>query len=225
MRTMKLVSLVGLFVLALLGSAAPPVNAIPIQEMGVCSGTSASVTITNIDYDCSQEVLDADGDWAVFCSANGSYCEYSIDNQVVQSENKSGTSGSWYFSDDYAANCASHTFQLCCYPKVDSTICWTHGACTTAPFPNLPRAGVTCEEATHPQYLCTGTASGGEPPYTGEWKEGTYNWVPAYPTSPSYGPWEGSFICKQPTPIRFRVTDSCGCVSNSATSFCGPFDP
>jgi len=194
--------------------------------LGDCTGTWASVNITYLNYDCfADEVVAYGGWWVGGGSANGVRLKFYIDGQLYQQETKSGTDGTWYFADDFDALCRSHTFQVVAIARVGTTDCLEHDDTDSEWFPSLPSSSVSCSVSSHPQYHCTGTASGGEPLYTAEWKEGDYNWVPAYPTSPSTGPWSRSFVCKSTVRIRFRVTDECGCTSNASLGWCGSIVP
>lgn len=197
----------------------------PAAILGDCTGTWASVAITSSSHDCFADELVASGSWWVGGGANGVRLKYYIDGQLYQQETRSGTDGTWYFADDFDALCRSHTFQVVAIARVGTTDCLEHDDSDSVGFPSLPSASMDCTVSGHPQYHCVGTASGGEPLYTAEWKEGSYNWVPAYPTSPSSGPWSRSFICKSNVLIRFRVTDDCGCTSNPSADICGPLEP
>jgi hypothetical protein len=198
----------------------------PLQgaALGICTGTWASVHISYLHYDCFADELQANGQWWVGGGANGVRLKYFIDGQLYQNETKSGTDGTWRFADDFDALCRSHTFQVVAIARVGSTDCLEHDDADSAGFPSLPSASMDCSGG-HPQYYCVGTVSGGEPLYTAEWKEGGYGWVPAYPTSPSSGPWSRSFVCKSSVLIRFRVTDACSCTSNPAADLCGSLEP
>lgn len=77
----------------------------------------------------------------------------------------------------------------------------------------------------YPQVNCTGSASGGAPPYRAYWR---YNSNPEFEAfgSPGLGPWTRSEICKYLTPgfeqwqLRLRVVDGNG-AQQTRSFFCG----
>lgn len=91
----------------------------------------------------------------------------------------------------------------------------SNSSCGTTPL----SASLSCNQyppgGGYPQVDCTGSASGGTPPYHAYWKEGSYAEFEAY-GSPGSGPWSKSTICKYLSPgftpftLRFRVVDSAG---------------
>jgi len=77
----------------------------------------------------------------------------------------------------------------------------------------------------YPQVDCTGSASGGSPPYHAYWTDASGSEYEAY-GSPDSGPWVKTTICKygspyfEPYTLRLRVVDSDGSQSTRSW-FCG----
>jgi hypothetical protein len=101
----------------------------------------------------------------------------------------------------------------------------TNTDCGSAPL----SASLSCSQPGpgqgYPQVGCTGSASGGAPPYHAYWKEGSYSEYEAY-GSPGSGPWSYTTICKYlstpftPFQVRLRVVDSHG-AQQSRYWYCG----
>ena len=131
--------------------------------LGNCTGTTANVTISSASGNAAGEI-DANGSWSVGGGADGIYIKYYVDDTLYQSEHKSGTSGSWSFSDDGFSS-GNHTFKITGYAKDGSTICWTHYDTETRTV-NVPAASATITSCSwsgfNPsQGTCTGTTSSG----------------------------------------------------------------
>lgn len=165
-------------VLLLLGTATA--SAQTFGAFGTCTGTSASVAISSVDYTCSTAEVDASGTWSV-TNADGVRLDYFIDSTLYQSETRYGTSGSWSFGDT-ASLSGSHSFRVDAYPVVTSggveTTCLQHGTYDTESFGGCPLplvATITgCTWNQDPVKAicypdCTGSASGGTSPYSYTW--------------------------------------------------------
>lgn len=173
-------------------------------------------------------------DWWNNCGYLGSvYCyAYAEVDDIYDSESHSGSSAS-----SVARNCsASVSGSGDCYSYaysyvyvsalgIYSTVSDTNGTCGTAPLVlsfscNQPGPG-----EGYPQVDCTGTPSGGGPPYRAYWKYDTNPEYEAY-NSPGTGPFSNTTICKylspgfEPYTLRLRVVDSAG-AQKSRSFFCG----
>ncbi|AKI99296.1 Hypothetical protein AA314_00923 [Archangium gephyra] len=99
------------------------------QESALC--TSASVDSVSIDgASIYSGELAGSGSWMVSGGANAVRLEYLVDGVLYVSEERSGNSGTWYFSAS-GFQCGSHNFEVKAYPMiVDSagnrTTCWTY---------------------------------------------------------------------------------------------------
>jgi hypothetical protein len=98
------------------------------HEAALCSGQSVSTfTISGASSYASE--LASSGSWTVASGANAVRLEYSIDGALYTSEERTGASGTWYFSTTGMA-CGSHTFTVKAYPMVidssgNRTTCFT----------------------------------------------------------------------------------------------------
>jgi hypothetical protein len=162
--------------------------------------------------------------WSNNCGYLGEvYCyAYASVNSIYTSESHSGSSttsvsrscsasvsgGGTCYANAYAYVYAS-AISLYSSKSATSSDCGTVPLSTSLSCNQYPPGG------GYPQVDCTGSASGGSPPYHAYWKEGSYAEFEAY-GSPGSGPWTKSTICKYLSPgftpftLRFRVVDSAG---------------
>jgi len=104
-----------------------PVDALGTQELAMCSGLSVS----NLAFSGASTYLGemaGSGPWAVSAGANAVRLEYYIDNVLYASEERAGTSGTWYFSQT-GISCGTHTLLVKAFPMVidsagNRTTCW-----------------------------------------------------------------------------------------------------
>ncbi|MFE8603554.1 hypothetical protein [Archangium violaceum] len=96
-------------------------------ESALCSGLSVT-TLTLSGASTYQGEMAASGSWAVSGGANAIRLEYYIGGTLYSSEERTGTSGTWYFSQAGIA-CGTRTLLVKAWPMViDSngsrTTCW-----------------------------------------------------------------------------------------------------
>ncbi|HYO56102.1 hypothetical protein [Archangium sp.] len=97
------------------------------QEAALCSGLSVA-TLGISGASIYQGELAGSGSWTVSSGANAVRLEYFINNVLYASEERTGTSGTWYFSQAGLA-CGTYTFQVKAWPMVidsggNRTTCW-----------------------------------------------------------------------------------------------------
>jgi hypothetical protein len=110
-----------------------PEEALGTQEAAVCSGLSVT-TLTIAGASTYQGEMAASGPWVTSSGANAVRLEYYIDGVLKASEERTGASGTWYFSQA-GVSCGTHTLLVKAYPMVidsggNRTTCW--GAPKTA---------------------------------------------------------------------------------------------
>jgi hypothetical protein len=86
------------------------------RESALCSGPSVS-TLNIAGASSYASELASSGSWAVSTSANAARLEYYVDGFLSSTDERTGTSGTWYFSQGGVA-CGSHTFEVRAYPMV-----------------------------------------------------------------------------------------------------------
>jgi hypothetical protein len=106
---------------------AGPEEVLGTEESAVCSGLSVS-TLTIAGASTYQGEMAASGSWVVSSGANAVRLEYYINNVLYASEERTGTSGTWYFSQAGIA-CGTRTLLVKAYPMVidsggNRTTCW-----------------------------------------------------------------------------------------------------
>lgn len=163
------------------GTEAVPTSAeesLGTQESALCSGVTVSTSIAGASL--YQGELAGSGSWTTSPGANAVRLEYYVNNTLYTSEERTGTSGSWYFS--YAGfSCGTYTFQVKAYPMVidsngNRTTCWAS--------PNTASQSVS--------QACPGgvwTLTGAENCYDLIMASCyTRSWTPSCPTSPAGKP-------------------------------------
>lgn len=176
MRSVRLFCTLAVLVLLLAETA----SAQTFSEQGNCSGASASASISTFSYNCYQEEVTAGGTWS--SNAGAIYIKYYVDNILYQTETRFGSSGTWYFLDDISLSQTTHTLRIDFYPVDTSggsnTTCLQDGGSDSDSI----SVGVCPLIATITDCIwnqdpvkaicypdCTGTASGGTPPYSYTW--------------------------------------------------------
>lgn len=125
----SLVSLAGLVLVA------APSHTADLFAQADCSNTGASVSIASPGavHSCSSDTVSADGSWSI-TNADGVQLTYSIESSDYQEESKTGSWGSWDFTDTFAPNNGWYTFAVEACPRVWNgsgyTVCLQH--CDTA---------------------------------------------------------------------------------------------
>lgn len=169
--------------LAALCVVAAPVQATDLFAQADCSNTSASVSIASPGavHSCSTDTVSADGSWSV-ANADGVELTYYIEGTLYQRETKTGSSGSWDFTDSFSASDGWYTFKVQACPTLDdggtSTVCLQHCATASDDFEvdcSTLEVSITgclwdCDFMTNE---CTGTcdaeAQNGASPYDHTW--------------------------------------------------------
>lgn len=183
------------------------------QALGTCTGTGASVSTSALEWNAG--VVNGIGGWSASGGASGVRLRFSIDGALVQEETRSGTSGSWTFSDDFTQS-GTHALTIQACPIVTSggvsTVCLAH--CSTPPqsgFTTWPEVDAGCSLTSAPNLACSASLYVATvAPYTCWWQQGNGSWF-------SQSCWESNFICKGFTPpytVSFKVTDAHGKESN-----------
>ncbi len=185
-----------------------------VQTRGLCDGTWASVSGSGYPG-CNDYVVSWSGSWSVGGGANGAYLQYFVNGVLYQTESKSGTSGSWSFSDD--VSCNDYVVSVDIYPKVGGTVCWTHGDSIDDFFEGCSDTDVslTCHDVGN-YVKAYGSYTGSSGPYTSQWDTGS-GWVNGPP---------GTLVvpCPPSGVIKFRVLDKENCPT-TASCYCGEEPP
>jgi hypothetical protein len=126
-------SLLSALLLAACGGGTEPVpTAFPeplgTQQSELCSDLSVS-SLTLAGASIFEGVLAGSGSWTLSTSANAVRLDYYLDNVLVASEERPGSTGTWYFSYAGVSCGVNHTFLVKAWPMViDSsgvrTTCW-----------------------------------------------------------------------------------------------------
>jgi hypothetical protein len=162
--------------------------------------------------------------WSTTCGYLGEvYCyAYARVNSIYSSDSKSGSgttsvSRSCSASVSGSGDCSSNAYA---YVYVPALSLYDSKSASSTDCGSVPlSASLSCNQYApgqgYPQVDCTGSASGGTPPYHAYWKEGSYAEYESY-GSPGSGPWGYTTICKYLTPgftgfvVRLRVVDGAG---------------
>jgi hypothetical protein len=97
------------------------------QESALCAYTSVTTLgITGVSSYAGE--LAGNGPWAVSTYANAVRLEYYVDGSLSTLEERTGTSGTWYFSAA-GLSCGTHTFEVKAWPMIidsngNRTTCW-----------------------------------------------------------------------------------------------------
>lgn len=200
--------------LLLAGLAAPlPAAAADITEL--CAAVTSTVQIAAAPY--TDGLLAAHGSWEVTGTA-AVMLEYRIDQDRLQSEVRTGTSGTWEVKLPFKL-CGPHTLRVFAFPVAqDGTRlahCLERGASTPSRFTIscAPGAEITacaweCSEEAggrHCSGSCTASVSGGRPPYLPFWGADGAGFQPVQPPGP--GPWTQPVACAAGQKISFKVRD------------------
>ncbi|HEX5748614.1 MAG TPA: hypothetical protein VFZ09_20405 [Archangium sp.] len=106
----------------------PAEEALGTQESALCSGVSVSTSISGASI--YQGELAASGSWTSSTGANAVRLEYYVNNTLYTSEERTGSSGTWYFSyTGFTACGTTYAFQVKAYPMVidsngNRSTCW-----------------------------------------------------------------------------------------------------
>jgi hypothetical protein len=218
---------------------APSGDTLGTQRSALCSGTSVStLNISGISSWGGE--MAGNGNWAVSGGANAVRLEYWVDGTLRTSEERPGTSGTWYFST-LGITCGAHTFEVKAIPMVmDSagtdTTCWSSPglSASQAVTQDCPTASLSCSRSSSSFITCTGSGSGGSgSPYSALWQEEVqFDDGSEYISTWDQGAFTQPFFCQYTTfrtpsdrlTVRFKVRDSSGMASpiRSISYFCAP---
>ncbi|HEX5748786.1 MAG TPA: hypothetical protein VFZ09_21270 [Archangium sp.] len=194
------------------------------QQSALCSGLSVTdLSIGGIST--WQGEMAGSGPWAVSTGANAVRLEYYVDGALRSIEDRTGGSGTWYFSTTGIA-CGTRNFTVKAFPMVvdsagNRTVCLdvprSVSQAVTEACP-VPSVSMTCARATSTAMRCTGSATGGSGSYTPYWQE----WEYGYPLGWYSGAMIETFFCPTPSTTasanttkkaEFKVIDSNGTAS------------
>lgn len=210
----------------------PEVEPLGTKQSAMCSGLSVTqLSISGISTYLGE--MAGSGPWAVSPGASAVRLEYYVDGVLRSIEERTGGSGSWYFSTTGIA-CGPRNFVVKAFPMVidsagNRTTCLdTHQSTSQTVTEACPAPSVTmsCSRATTASVRCTGSASGGSGTYSPHWQE----WEFGYPSGWYGGTTMEIFYCPSPTTtgnttkkFEFKVIDSNGTASNivSRSMSCG----
>lgn len=212
----------GFLLLAVIASIllAPAARA---AEEDICPATDAKGAVTELTYNKDGQVV-ASGTWEVSGGAAGAMLEFRIDNERLQAETRTGTSGTWSIVQSFSTcDRPLHALRVFVYPSVSGgegrlRHCLKRfkrseffqfeipcGAQTS-----IDHCAWECEggDVPHCAALCAVTATGGRLPYllyqgTGDAKD------PKVGDS-SEGSWTVQTTCKRGEKLSFYVRDSYG---------------
>jgi hypothetical protein len=189
--------------------------ALPARAADSCAGKQAAVQV--VDAAFADGVLKAHGTWQV-TGANAILLEYRIDQDRLQGEVRTGTSGTWEMTLPFQL-CDMHTLRVYVYPAVQESNrlvhCLDNGTSQPRRFQVScgPKAQIVscqwdCEDEAGGRRCtgtCTGEASGGRPPYLPFWGVDGAGYQPVQPPGP--GPWTQPVACTAGQKISFKVRD------------------
>ncbi|HYO72883.1 MAG TPA: hypothetical protein VEU33_43165 [Archangium sp.] len=208
---------------------APAAEPLGTAASALCSGSSVTQLSIGGISSYGGEIAGS-GSWSVSSGANAVRLDYYVNGVLRTSEDRTGASGSWYFSSTGHA-CGSHAFEIRAYPMViDSS--GNRTVCVESPRTVSQSVVQTCATASLSCFRsttsinCTGSGSGGVAPYR-------YSWNVLY--SSDYGNWssgwsDGGTTKSENCPrgfytdayywnaqVQFRIIDATGVSSNVVT--------
>lgn len=188
----------------------------------LCPATDAQSVVTQISYKDGQVV--ASGTWAVSGGATGAMLEFRVDNDRLQAEARTGTSGIWSITQPFSVcDRPIHALRVLVHPAVDGgegrqSFCLDRMKRSEAAmfqFSCAARAEVShCDwecgdgEDARCAGLCLVTATGGRLKYVPY--QGTEGQEAQKFGDPSEGPWNLQVSCKRGEKITFTVRDNYG---------------
>jgi hypothetical protein len=140
----SLPALVSGLVLAACGGIPPDGQELSEESLGtrkaaLCSGLSVT-SLSILGVSSYEGEAAASGSWAVSTFSSGVRLEYYVDGVQRSYDERTGTSGSWYFSAT-GITCATHTFLVKAFPMVidsggNRTVCLESFASQSQSFPD-----------------------------------------------------------------------------------------
>ncbi|HYO70627.1 MAG TPA: hypothetical protein VEU33_31565 [Archangium sp.] len=196
-----------------------------MKQSAMCSGVSVTdLSIGGISTYLGE--MAGSGPWSVSPGANALRLEYYVDGALRSIEDRTGSSGSWYFSTTGIA-CGPRNFTVRAFPMVvdsagNRTVCVdmprSVAQTVTEACPALS-VSMSCARSTSTYIRCTASATGGSGSYTPYWQE----WQYGSPLGWYAGGMVESLFCPTPSAtsganttrkFEFKVTDSIGTTSN-----------
>jgi hypothetical protein len=189
----------------------------------LCPATEAKGAVTRIAYKDGQVV--ASGTWEVSGGATGALLEFRFDNDRLQAETRTGTSGTWSIVQRFSlCDRPLHALRVLVYPAVPGgegrvSHCLDRFGRSDAAqfqFPCGTQLGIDhcvweCEEGDAPGCVgtCSGSASGGKLPYV------LYLGVGGPPAEQKVGDspegtWNLQITCKKGEKLSFVARDNYG---------------
>lgn len=193
-----------------------------VRAEDLCPATGAKGAVTQISYKDGHVV--ASGTWEVTGGATGAMLELRIDNDRYQGEMQTGTSGTWSVTQSFhVCDRPVHVVRVVVYPVVPGGKGrWLHclershrSEPAQFQFPcsaqiELDHCVWECEEgeAAGCTGTCSGTASGGKPPYI--LYEGMGGPAEQKTSEPTDSAWSFRVDCKRGEKVSFVVRDNYG---------------
>lgn len=198
---------------------APAAQAAPED---LCPATDAQGAVTELAYKNGQVI--ASGTWAVSGGATGAMLEFRVDNERLQAETRTGTSGAWSTVLSFSTcDRPLHALRVLVYPSVSGGEGNLHHCLKRFKRSELRQFEIPCGarveadhctweceggDAPHCAGLCAVTALGGKLPYllfqgTGDPKD------PQVGDS-SEGSWNVQVVCKRGDKVSFYTRDNYG---------------
>jgi hypothetical protein len=231
LRPLVTASLSGLLLAACGGApeeGAPAEELLGTQQSAMCSGLSVTgLSIGGISTYLGE--MAGSGPWSVSAGANAVRLEYYVDGTLRSVEDRTGSSGSWYFSTTGIA-CGPRNFTVKAFPMVVDSA-GNRTVCVDAPrsvsqsvaeaCPPLS-VSLSCARYSTTAMRCNGSATGGSGSYTPYWQE----WESTWPMGWYAGGMSEIVFCPTPSTtssaniikkMEFKVTDSLGTTSNTVS--------
>ncbi|WPB80798.1 hypothetical protein KYC5002_16880 [Archangium violaceum] len=209
---------------------APAGEPLGTAESALCSGSSVTQLSIGGISSYGGEIAGS-GSWSVSSGANAVRLDYYVDGVLRSFEDRTGASGTWYFSSAGHA-CGTHSFEIRAYPMViDSN--GNRTVCVESPRTVSQYVEQTCATASlscsrpSSNINCTGSGTGGAAPYRyswnilyssdlGNWSSG---WFDGGTTLSEYCP-RGFYVDAYywNAQVQFRIIDATGVSSNVVTA-------
>jgi hypothetical protein len=200
----------------------------------VCASAGAGVAITDISI--QNGLLKASGTWTAQ-GASGVLLEYRIDSDRMQTESRTGTSGTWEYTEpvEKIPRCGRHTLRVFVFPSVTDGTRLAHCLersqsdprnfnISCAPVASLGFCEWECADEPEPRCagLCSGSARGGSVQKVASWGLNGTNFEEIKERTPE-GTWTFHVTCSPGDKVSFKVRDLGGSreTSNVAERSCG----
>jgi hypothetical protein len=200
----------------------------------VCASTGAGVAIKDVSV--QDGILKASGTWTAQ-GASSVLLEYRIDSDRMQTESRTGTSGTWEYAESIGRipRCGRHTFRVFVFPSVKDGSRLAHCLeqsqsdprnfnVSCAPVASLGLCEWECADEPEPRCagICNGSARGGSVQKVASWGLNNANFAEIKERTPE-GNWPFQVLCSPGDKVSFKVRDLGGSqeTSNVAERLCG----